>query len=55
MLCVELEQAISELEQALAELKAEKNTILRWCDGSEKVDKNIQSQRPIRTMAGIVF
>ena len=55
MLCVEHEQAISEREQALAELKAEKNTILGWCDASEKVDKIIQSQRPIRTMAGIGF
>ena len=55
MLCVEREQAISEREQALAELKAEKNTILGWCNASEKVDKIIQSQRPIRTMAGIVF
>ena len=55
MLCVEHEQAISEREQALAELKAEKNTIPGWCDASDKVDKIIQSQRPIRTMAGIGF
>ena len=55
MLCVEHEQAISERDQALAELKAEKNTNLGWCDASEKVDKIIQSQRPIRTMTGIGF
>ena len=55
MLCVEREQAISKRQQALTKLKAEKNTILGWCDASEKVDKIIQSQRPIRTMAGIGF
>ena len=43
MWCVEREQAISEREQALAELKAEKNTILGWCDASEKVNKIIYS------------
>ena len=53
MLCVEREQAISERDQALAELKTEKNTIPGWCEASEKVDKIIQSQQPIRTMGGI--
>ena len=55
MLCVEGEQAIAEREQALPELRAEKSTILGWCDASAKVDKIIQCQRAARTLSGIVF
>ena len=40
LLCVECEKSI-------AELKAEKNTVQGWCDVAVKVDKIIQSQRPI--------
>ena len=47
LLCVEREKAIAEREKALAELIAEKNTVLGWCGASVKVDKIIQSQRPI--------
>ena len=55
ILCVEREQAIAEQEQDLAELRAEKSTIVGWCDASTKVDKTIQSQRFSRTMFGISF